>query len=811
MGIEKQGSKSGNYVGGFLQLFDWNGKSRKKLFSSKSDIPEQSKQKKRCDGNLPSTRLQMLDEDDILAISSIKGSSDYSRSSSVNDEDFYGTKAPSVVARLMGLDSLPKSNILEPASSFSDSQSLQDSYFRAKNLEYLHDPQIMHSGSLQKCQKVMNRPIEKFQTEILPPKSAKSIPITHHKLLSPIKSSSFVPTKDAAHIMEAAVRIIEPGPQAGKKAKMPLVGSSSAPLKVKDLKEKVRLAQKPLKLSEASQRQGESSGVKNHMGATTSVRIFRDSEESIFGEKNKGKSVSLALQAKANVKKRESLNLKETSEFSPNQLFKSQPKTQKSSTLKKPSSQNGSSVLRQNNQKQNSIVDRGGKLPLKNGDSSSTRQRKTSKASSTSKTSSKKLGSEFNKESSSSSEKVNCKKRCIDGNYSSENNRMDKNEKGTQSSDIMDRKNIWDQDSGNMGSDVISFTFTAPMRSTETREHCNIFSEDSRSKKTLLSSGGMSASRFSFLEDKFKGDDSLSTLLEQKLKELTHKVELSQQKKMEIKTEPLPDNLGVLEEIYKRGSSNTQTNKFLDCRLPSPVSVLDHSSFAESSNSTETANSNLTEGSKNCSSVQACEVLGTYSLKTFLSNETDVELSDSASSTSAGIMAKRLETALNSTHCKKRGGWELEYINEILSNIEPMFKDYALGRTSEIIYPRLFDQLENRKGPVSRTKRRVLFDCVSECLDVRFRQYANGGYELWAKGLFVVRRKERLVEEVYKEIMGWSSLGDSMVDDLVDKDMSSKYGRWLDFEVEEFELGIEIESRVLNSLIDELVADILVL
>lgn len=40
MGFEKQDSKGGGrYVGGFLQLFDWNGKSRKKLFSNKSDLP----------------------------------------------------------------------------------------------------------------------------------------------------------------------------------------------------------------------------------------------------------------------------------------------------------------------------------------------------------------------------------------------------------------------------------------------------------------------------------------------------------------------------------------------------------------------------------------------------------------------------------------------------------------------------------------------------------------------------------------------------------------------------------------------------
>ena len=39
MRVEKQGSKNGGYVGGFFQLFDWNAKSRKKLFSNKSDLP----------------------------------------------------------------------------------------------------------------------------------------------------------------------------------------------------------------------------------------------------------------------------------------------------------------------------------------------------------------------------------------------------------------------------------------------------------------------------------------------------------------------------------------------------------------------------------------------------------------------------------------------------------------------------------------------------------------------------------------------------------------------------------------------------
>lgn len=40
MGFDKDSSKSGGgYAGGFFQLFDWTAKSRKKLFSSKSDLP----------------------------------------------------------------------------------------------------------------------------------------------------------------------------------------------------------------------------------------------------------------------------------------------------------------------------------------------------------------------------------------------------------------------------------------------------------------------------------------------------------------------------------------------------------------------------------------------------------------------------------------------------------------------------------------------------------------------------------------------------------------------------------------------------
>lgn len=508
----------------------------------------------------------------------MKGSSDHSCASSVMDEDSYGSRGPGVVARLMGLDSLPKSNAPDPfCTPLSDSQSLPGSFYQSKNLDYRQDPQIMHSSRLQqlgirpdmepKYQKVIQTPIEKFQTEVLPPRSAKAIPLIHHKLLSPIKSTTFIPPKDAVHIMEAAARILEPGPQVSRKPVLPLAGSSSVPLKVRDLKEKAQATQKPSKHSEGSQRPGETRGGVKHLRGNSmnkssnsgsdamSVKSSQDSVEVSSAVKSRGKSVSLALQAKANVQKRESLNSAssnmcasqaETNGFSPNMLFTSQSGAHRSA-LKKSSTQKSSSVLRQNNQKQNCIVDRG-KLSLKSNlqggkavsaDLSSARRQNSSKLVGNSKASSRKLDSDAKDDksnvSSCSSERVAHKKRSINGNYHSDNNqaahnpRRDKNGKVVRSTAIVDTRSSWDPDSGKEGTDVISFTFTAPMRSNEFQENCKMFPVDSPSKRIMLNSDGMAASKFSFLGHSIKGSDSLSTFLELQLKELAHKVEFSQQ------------------------------------------------------------------------------------------------------------------------------------------------------------------------------------------------------------------------------------------------------------------------------------------
>lgn len=147
--------------------------------------------------------------------------------------------------------------------------------------------------------------------------------------------------------------------------------------------------------------------------------------------------------------------------------------------------------------------------------------------------------------------------------------------------------------------------------------------------------------------------------------------------------------------------------------------------------------------------------------------------------------------------------------------MEFMFQDLALGRSHEIINPHLFNLLESRRGRFekdgskSRLRRKELFDCTSERLDFRCRCYVGGGYKAWVKGTAMVRRNDILAEEFYKEFSALTSMGDCMVDELVAKDMTSQYGRWLEFETDEFSLGVEIEGQIFSSLVNEVVADIL--
>ncbi|XP_047174719.1 uncharacterized protein LOC124842304 [Vigna umbellata] len=910
MRVQKEGAKD---EGGFFHMFDWTSKSRKKLFST---TPESLKQRRKVDGNLATMLPYLVDEDDEIGIGgSIRDSGDHSCATSVIDSEVCGTRAPGVVARLMGLDSMPSSSFSDPYSTpYFDSQCIQDVQYWRKNLNHLHDHQILYSGKLvekaegtsrnfmEKPLQTRSRPIEKFQTEVMPPKSAKSIPLTHHKLLSPIKNPGFVPSNNATYIMEAAAKIIEPGRQAATKAKAPLVTSSTVSLRVRDLKEKVEASQKgqlissssetsrvrdtkgkretslrTSRLSETSHRLSESNDAKYLNGQSlnkswngvvdTPIRSSTQVEEDCYS-KNKGKSISLAIQAKVNVQRREGLSFssgKSLVEQREQCDTKNSQKPLKANVQKglhmKSSGQDASSVLRQNNQKQNCPMDKD-KLPSKplvsnsqgrkvvTGDSSSGRHRSSSNKS----VAKSKAGPKKPSTSVSDSEKEVLytrtnnfprKKRSTDRDWNDrvvDNLFLDKSQKPVQSNVVSNKCHGEAEEVKKKDMDVVSFTFTMPLtRSNSGFETSGLNSLDQHIRRVLVDTETDNAG--SPVGYSAVGGDALGILLDQKLRELTYGIGNSCDDSLKARspsstapkvagsptlysvnlfpglqqnedqdmmsTDKLFSNRTCLPELSSQ--HRLRLDKMEECEMnpmeaglfnsgqPSPISVLDPSFSHESCESPFSANASSSEDQK-----RRKQVVG--------SGSGYRDLFDSAS---AWTMLRKQSSTCSQMKIGQSSTWELEYVNDILCNVELMYMDFSLGRAREIVNPHLFNQLENRRGRFEsdggecRIRRKVIFDCVSECLDLRCRRYVGGGYKMWAKGVAMVRRNEWLAKEVWKEISSWRDMRDSMVDELVDRDMSIQYGQWLDFEVDTFQLGAMVEDQIFDSLVDEFVAEIL--
>ncbi|KAL5983605.1 hypothetical protein ACLOJK_017693 [Asimina triloba] len=841
------------------------------------------------------------------------GSSDFSCASSVTDEEGTGIKPPNVVARLMGLDPLPAPYVAEQNSTpFFDARSLREACYQKKAPDLCSDYQNVSSkGQISRpdgfprkearLQKMPSSPIERFQTETLPPKSAKSLHITQHKLLSPIKNPAFVSTKNANDIMEAAAKIIEPGLQASSKGKRPSVGSTSVPIKIRDLKENMRASQRISNLPEVPRRPVESNAVKCLKGQSMtkswngsedlpSFKISSDTERNqSFDAKSKGKSVSLAIQAKANVLKRETLNsssslaMKEENRQKSTEPFKCQQNTVKNNRSKSSVGQKSSSgVLRQNNQKQNFLINKS-KSHTKPLASNQSARKSTPEDSSYARGISNKASGNYrdgNKQRvlgvtnlekdapSSRTKNIQRKKRAIGESRLGDTVSVYKDDKKIVHSNatISENPELREDDRRNGMDDVVSFTFTSPMRKPMpgSRNPRQMVEKRDKTRTSIMDSSNENKTRelknakVSSLGLNVIGGDALSILLEQKLRELASGVEsscynsdkanvgsssssilqdvLSSVNALSIMPEaqdsskrPYKDKLGsdlssvcsttnVQElnmnhkfqgmERMVQHSSGVNIQKQFESQHPSPVSVLEASISNGSINSSESLD--CSDRSQTYSSTQSQVTIGSDSSTNIPFVDVDAELSDSASSTFTG-------TADHAIGHMRKDEKEVEYVKEILHTADFEFMNLPLGRSHDIINPHFFNRLEiqnigssnEEENNESRVKRMELFDCVSECMDLKCSRYNCRGYKAWSKGVVVVR-KEGLPEEICREILGWRSMEDQTADELVEKDMSSHFGTWLDFEVEAFEIGVEIGRRILSALVAEAIADMLV-
>ncbi|XP_038890380.1 uncharacterized protein LOC120079964 isoform X2 [Benincasa hispida] len=886
MEVEKKRSK-----GGFLNLFDWNGKSRKRLFSSSNELSGLKQGKENMD-NLSKSQLFELEASEDGASSSYKLNGDWDFSLTKTSEEKCGGRVPSVVARLMGLDSLP-SNVPGPCSTpFIESRSVRASHHDSSNgvwnghsLEYIDMPNKLErfSGNLLdfRSHKVPKSPIERFQTEVLPPKSAKSIPITHHKLLSPIKSPGFTPTMNTGYLMEAATKIIEASPRKPVKSKMTSITNSSMPLRIRDLKEKLETARNSSGIEKSTEnyigkyRKGKAGSERNYNG---SEHLLVSRTESTGGDrsnsntsKDKGRPVSLAVQARGNLQNRgdstscsdrSSMDRKEHNEVKSSQLFKSQPNMQK--TMQKRTMKRNNNILEQNNQKQNSVPNKE-KLPSKpsvlnqpvkrtqSGNCHLGSRKTVNKVAMNSEVESKITRTrETDVKKDFVSSKKNAasrKKRSISQDVNSEggsvsNALIHNGERSVKYNIAVDGSTNCDENR-KLGMDIVSFTFTSPLKKSISEPHSD---EDVKINHSLVFD---SCSENDYLQNLSSfspnlnviNGDALSVLLERKLQELTCRVQSSQsymaREGIFACSEANSQNVSSTSECARKETGincrysdsphdcdhlSTDSNKLIVDKWQQGVKEMKE---PEDSNNTETVTMSgssveyeFSPDDGNSIHVQHGDKIKLDPTNLYPRMLGETPVFDSGSSIDEGDKFGTLSPTITSPinyNMHRSDDWELQYVRDVISKAELAFENFTLGVAPMVIAPSLYNNLETEenikdsdKPEYFKLERKVLFDCVNECLELKLKQVVVGSSKTWVPWTKLFEN-DCLTEELWKEIESWKCMEEWMVDELVDKDMSTQHGKWLNFDQEASEEGLLIERGILTSLVDELVSDLLII
>ncbi|KAG2325516.1 hypothetical protein Bca52824_008244 [Brassica carinata] len=681
--------------GAFLNLFDWPGKSRKKLFSSNtSQISEDSKQAKENVQNPSITQHSVFEVDQTVKNSTFNPRSDSSCcASSVTSDDGNVARAPSVVARLMGLECLPLPNVMERPGT--DPYFLRSSR-QTNTSDHQSDVSLDHLDS-RTSKGPRKRMIERFQTETIPPRTAKPISVTHSKLLSPIRNPGFVPSRNPACVMEAASRMIEPSPRMMARTRVvPSSDSSSpVPLRIRDLKEK---------LEAAAQK-----------ASTSCPQVSKENTRNM-------KPPSFSAQAKASSSQKHD---RFTTSSSGNKRSQKEKGEAKSRAVKSQNGLKGSSlsagkknVLKQNHQKQNCRDNQQSRKAMN------------------------KVVNKVLVVDSGSTSKKSLPRGKKPRNGAREHG-IKRGEKLIKCNVSIDGESRTSKDDQKRETDVISFTFSSSMKGLSSQSQGNKHDGDSAVKFNVI-----------------RGD-SLNALLEQKLRELTSKIESSSL----IQEESLKSISSLIQE---------ESESVSDC------TSFYNNQICQADDSTLSCNKSFSD----------CRRDSEYGICLY---QEDTWVSDS-------------NQTLDETYSAATVDWEFEYITEILNSSQLMFQDLA---TDELLLPSsLFDEVERSRGAVTSMKmeRKSLFDCVNQCLAVKLERMSVGSCKRVM--MMMLEHRDLFAEEVKREVKGLKKMREMMIDELVDHDMSCLEGRWIGYEREMFEEGIDIEGEIVSTLVDDLVTDL---
>ncbi|XP_016435867.1 uncharacterized protein LOC107762065 isoform X1 [Nicotiana tabacum] len=407
------------------------------------------------------------------------------------------------------------------------------------------------------------------------------------------------------------------------------------------------------------------------------------------------------------------------------------------------------------------------------------------------------------------------------------------------------------------GRNVVSFTFKSAMN-----QKADIHAEVTKRKSQNGSSFDAIPGRSYFkgndettcLQKPFplKGD-ILGALLEQKLKELTSEEEfaeggrkstatilqelitaLNAERQFHLDSLPLRPSRKEDSRDYGGVSSRNTCMNFqatldsatnlvgnsLDIDNPSPGCVLE-ASFSNDSCLSSSPNSSSKD------KLLAESVDSMYDEQLF--PETDRDLSDCA----ASLFSRRSCGALITDHVNNISGVlskidqlkgsKLSHAKEVILNAElsfgttpPLVDDgfsvsHFLVNELDILSSLLwmtFGQLLGCNDPKQMNQLKgFAFDCVVEYLDTAFGRYSNSGFRTWTKQPSSMT-KEIMIADIIEEVKMWTEFVGLIPDELIEWDMSHSLGKWIDFDIETFECGTEVDRHILQVLVDEVVLDL---
>ncbi|KAM3279729.1 hypothetical protein ACQJBY_046851 [Aegilops geniculata] len=872
MDVEKAASRGH----GFFGLFDWgkSNKSKRRLFSGGGGYsPSQgnSVDGKEVDGSMPSTPSNSILEDGM----SMKESSEHSCSSSVIDDEACARRGPTVVARLMGLDSMPAASSSGPYPvPFTGQHTFQT---------IAHDELIGRSYvGLSSPHKMPSSPIDRFRMEALPPRFAKrTLSVAQHKLFSPVKNPNHVSSRNAADIMEAASRIIGPGAENTSSYRVRDAGYSND-VRAFSPTEIVRVQQ----MSQAARRRDGSGSSKPPSGRSLdgSLVTSETSSSARFSQSNGGAPVAPRVKAVSrpssefratNGQGREGVSRssrKPPTRTDPvhNMVERNGSSQQRQKISSRVGMASSSNVLVQNNTKQNAMgVER--KLNPKSAAHSQQQRnlhppnaapRKAGVTSTRSENSMKgnrkgelQPTSYANRRPNSTAKTIPKPRRLPDEGMRSKKNQpsdkvlTERSPRRVRHNIVIEEQSSFTTNKKKISTEIVSFTFTSPV---DKSLHGSQFPH-SLEKRSIGNWNSLStSSNTSNTESDTIDGDYLRLLLEQKLRELTSGVRSPYSKPANgvriyapspglDDTSSACDTSSIASTDYDRDSIQSSKdgkdkfprtdvvlkddqssqsvkydNGFIDQVELEHLHLSPHSTW-EASLSTETCSSAESRTNANesrlFSSTEGAATSGSTHYGRVLEVEALSEYSDTASSITA-TLAETTHPSESSSSCRM----EIKFLREILNVIS--VRDNACSYferfdSSNILDPHLFEELNgNFRLPVGEEEgksfgmiRRLLFDCVNEVLSVKCTYYFNAGYSSWFTGMAVLQKLSP--EEIYQEMTSLKVAEEWMVDELVYKEMSGPLGSWVDFKTESHEAAKDITAELLESLIDEMVADLL--